>query len=170
MFSLLAIPVICLILCGCTAPETVGTAGNGGAHDGAALYNRYCSSCHGRLSRTDRPGRRAARIRSAIKNNIGGMGYLSGLDDDEINAIAEELALVVPPRDATGEELYGLYCAGCHGSLDKSDIAGKTMDDIMGAASRKVCAASNMKYLGKKDLDKIVDSLARAKGNKGDRG
>jgi len=163
--SLLVIPALCLALYGCAAQKSVDTVDTNGTHRGAALYNEYCSSCHGRLSRTDRPGRRAVRIHSAIKNNIGGMGYLSDLTDDDISAIAEELALVVPPKDATGDELYGMYCAGCHGSLDKSDIAGKTIDDIMGAASRKVCSASNMRYLGKKELNKIVDSLARAKGD-----
>jgi mono/diheme cytochrome c family protein len=160
-FSLFVILSVITALFGCSGSTSSETGGNDVARKGAALYARYCSSCHGKIEDTTRAGRSAARISSAIQHNIGGMGYLRSLKDDEIAAIAQELTLVAPPKDASGEELYRLYCASCHGPHDKSDIAGKTMKDVAAAVSRKVCSASNMKYLGEKEAAKIMDSLGK---------
>ena len=61
--------------------------------DGAQLYMKKCAKCHNDLSNTTIPGRRAQRIKTAIKANIGGMSRFSGvLNDEEIAAIAEALA------------------------------------------------------------------------------
>jgi mono/diheme cytochrome c family protein len=52
--------------------------------DGTALYNQYCSGCHG----TSKKGSSAAAIQAAINANTGGMGSLSTLTPDQIAAIA----------------------------------------------------------------------------------
>ena len=62
--------------------------------DGAKLYDKYCSKCHLSLEKSERAGRRAKRIRSAINANIGGMGQLKFLKKEEIEAIAAALAKV----------------------------------------------------------------------------
>ena len=62
--------------------------------DGAQLYEKYCSRCHLSLEKSERAGRRAKRIRSAIRTNIGGMGQLRHLTKKEVDAIAAALAKV----------------------------------------------------------------------------
>jgi hypothetical protein len=49
-----------------------------------ALYNQYCSGCHG----TSKQGRPVSAIQTAIGNNTGGMGSLSSLTSAQITAIA----------------------------------------------------------------------------------
>jgi hypothetical protein len=52
--------------------------------DGAALYNQYCSGCHG----TSKKGQPASMIQSAITANMGQMGSLSFLTAAQILAIS----------------------------------------------------------------------------------
>lgn len=54
--------------------------------DGAALYSGNCASCHGPISSFR--GRTAAQTQSAIDKNQGGMGYLSTLTTEQLEAIA----------------------------------------------------------------------------------
>lgn len=53
--------------------------------DGAALYNTYCSGCHG----TSKRGSSATTIQNAINTNIGGMGFLNTLTPAQITAISQ---------------------------------------------------------------------------------
>ena len=61
--------------------------------DGIALYRGQCADCHGSLPVTDKPDRVAVAIQAAIDNNVGGMGGLSVLTAEEVQAIADALAL-----------------------------------------------------------------------------
>lgn len=61
------------------------------ATDGAALYKANCETCHGPLATSQKRGRSATQIRSAITANTGGMGGLSSLSDTELQAIATAL-------------------------------------------------------------------------------
>ena len=48
------------------------------------LYNANCAVCHGQGKR----GQQASQIGSAINKNIGGMGSLKFLNNEQISAIA----------------------------------------------------------------------------------
>lgn len=52
--------------------------------DGAALYTQYCANCHG----NGKKGKSASAIQTAINNNTGGMGSLSGLTAAQVAAIS----------------------------------------------------------------------------------
>lgn len=59
--------------------------------DGQMLYASACAGCHGGGSVSEKRGRSAAQIQAAIDNNEGGMGFLSNLSSEEIEAIANYL-------------------------------------------------------------------------------
>ena len=94
--------------------------------DGLALYNQYCSGCHG----TAKLGKTAPAIQGAINANTGGMGFLSTLTTAQVAAIASTSAPVVPPPapacgschaipPATGRHARHTSfatCATCHGT------------------------------------------------------
>ncbi len=69
---------------GCTGGDPVLSQACTMPIDGAALYNQYCSGCHG----SSKKGRSAAAITNAIASNRGGMGSLSFLTPEQIAAIA----------------------------------------------------------------------------------
>jgi mono/diheme cytochrome c family protein len=58
------------------------------AGDGVTLYAQSCASCHGDLANSDQQGASAENIQAAIDNNKGGMGSLSALTTQQIQAIA----------------------------------------------------------------------------------
>lgn len=103
--------------------------------DGATLYSSNCASCHGVLSSSSKVGATASRIQSAITNNIGSMGSLSGLTSVQVAAIGTALATVTPspvpaPTPACGSchaippatghhsthKSQGVGCVTCHGT------------------------------------------------------
>lgn len=55
--------------------------------DGESLWLTNCAGCHA----AGKPGRNAMQIQRAINNNTGGMGFLSFLTTDEVEAIAQYL-------------------------------------------------------------------------------
>lgn len=58
--------------------------------DGASLfYTSNCASCHGTMASLK--GASAEMIRSAIDNNVGGMGFHVTLSPEEVHAIAGAL-------------------------------------------------------------------------------
>jgi cysteine-rich repeat protein len=116
--------------------------------DGAALYDTNCSACHGPLESSTKAGRTADQIQGAIDANTGGMGSLSGLTTEEINAIADALSGGTPPPGggtvdgckfnppdfhtnsehgclhAPGnEDPFANGCTACHGADLKGGIA-----------------------------------------------
>ena len=60
--------------------------------DGAGLYADNCAGCHGQLERSEYRGASASAIQRAIDQNKGGMGRLSFLTPEEVQAIADALA------------------------------------------------------------------------------
>jgi len=136
--------------------------------DGLALYRAICAKCHSSIENTTIPSRRLARIKSAIATNIGGMGALKYLKDDELKAVADVLYLAGLKEDeADGKELYGMLCSGCHKAAEKSDIKGKTAADIQSAMKAGKCASSSSprKLLTDKEISRIADALKE--GGKG---
>lgn len=74
------------------ATALAGTGGTGTGTgtpvtDGATLFKTYCSSCHNSMGSTS-----ASTIQSRIKSNTGGMGSLSSLTTDQLQAIATYLS------------------------------------------------------------------------------
>lgn len=78
--------------------------------DGAALYAAQCAGCHGVLATSAKAGATAARTQTAINGNIGGMGGLSTLTTQQVQAIADALALVAPPSTPAPAPA----CGSCH--------------------------------------------------------
>ena len=60
--------------------------------DGATLYANQCAACHGGLPNSTKVGATLARTQGAIAGNVGGMGFLSRLSTDELQAITAALA------------------------------------------------------------------------------
>ncbi len=104
---------------GCTggAPVTTQTC-SAGTLDGMALYNQYCSGCHG----TSKLGSSASSISSAISSNRGGMGSaaLRALTSAQIAAIAA--AGTSTPATCTGFT-YSAWGTCTNGSQTRTVIA-----------------------------------------------
>jgi len=66
------------------------------APDGATLYASNCAGCHGPLAASTKKGVSIARLQLAISSDAGGMGYLSRLSVDEIQAIVTALTPGTP--------------------------------------------------------------------------
>jgi predicted CxxxxCH...CXXCH cytochrome family protein len=135
------------------------------APDGATLYRDNCSGCHDALEATTKAGRTAADIESAISVNVGGMGYLSSLTSEEIQAIADVLPPAPPTDPATppdGVALYNSECSGCHGTLDVTTKAGCTAVDIESAISANIGGMGYLSTLTAEEIQAIVDALPPA--------
>ncbi len=109
------------------------------ASDGQALYDANCASCHGPNGTGVRNGSggpivnaTATQITRAIAR-VPVMKSLSTLTSADIQAIADVLkaAGTTPPVVTSGQELYGQYCASCHGA-DATGISGVAGGNIVG--------------------------------------
>jgi hypothetical protein len=60
--------------------------------DGPAVYDLACASCHKDLSNSKVKGESASEIQEKIDKDKGGMGPLSVLSTEEIQAIADALS------------------------------------------------------------------------------
>lgn len=67
------------------APTVAPTPTPAPALDGTALYNQYCSGCHG----NSKKGSSASAIQNAINSNRGGMGSLKSLTPAQVQAISQ---------------------------------------------------------------------------------
>jgi len=63
--------------------------------DGAVLYADNCARCHQPLANSGVRGASAAQTQAAIDGNLGGMGSLSSLTAEEVQAIADALGQIV---------------------------------------------------------------------------
>jgi mono/diheme cytochrome c family protein len=124
------------------------------ASQGASLYAAYCASCHGSLPNSNKLGRTAAQVKTAI-SSVNAMTSLSSLTSAQIQAIADALAnpsatsatpasggsTPSPTLASTsttsnqGASLYSTYCASCHGPLASSAKGGRTAAQITSAIS-----------------------------------
>lgn len=119
---------------GANASDTSSDDGERGGIDSAALYTRYCSTCHGAHGQGGRNGPVAgtslglAELIAVTTDGLGSMpGYSSRMTPDEIEAVAAfvlaldsqtDEAIVAPsvtPATSTGR-LYTQLCATCHGA------------------------------------------------------
>jgi mono/diheme cytochrome c family protein len=71
---------------------TVTAATTPSGPDGVALYTDNCQRCHGPLESSEKANKSAADIQQAIDSNRGGMGILSFLTPEQVQAIADALA------------------------------------------------------------------------------
>ncbi len=165
--------------CGSSVPRTQNTTSStspslGGTIDGAALYNNYCSGCHGPLASSSKLGATPAMIQTAIASNFGGMGQFSNLTADQILAISVALGGATPsptstptptttptptPVSTDGATLYATYCAGCHGPLATSSKLGATAAMIQTGIST-VGAMSGLSTLTTAQIDAIAAALS----------
>ncbi len=103
-----------------------------GAVDGSALYAQNCANCHLPLASTNKPGRSATAIQTAIAANLGGMGGLSFLTPVEVQAIADVLPQGGTPGPGTGN------CTLCHGQPP----SGSSSPNVAGAHAVHTALAS----------------------------
>ena len=135
--------------------------------DGAALYARDCAGCHGALANTEKPGRTATAIQGAIDSNLGGMGYLSSLTAEEVQAIAAVLPaapVIDPGLPPDGPTLYASECAGCHGPLATTDKPGRTATAIQNAINNNIGNMGYLSSLTSAEVQAIADALPADSG------
>ena len=100
--------------------------------NGTVLYGNNCAGCHQPLNATNKPGRTRSQIQAAINANVGGMGYLSSLTSEELQAIAD----VLPQGEDPGTDYSD--CTLCHGQPP----SGNTFPDTAGAHAAHTVLAS----------------------------
>ncbi|ACM21519.1 lipoprotein cytochrome c, 7 heme-binding sites [Geotalea daltonii FRC-32] len=151
--------------------------------DGASLYAANCASCHGALTSSSKPGASVARIQSAINAQVGGMGSLSTLTPEQVQAIAMALATApssppsgtpnptpapnpapgtAPPATVDGPALYAGNCAGCHGALATSTKKGMTLTRLDSSINSGIGGMGSLSSLTVTEKQAIVDALATA--------
>jgi mono/diheme cytochrome c family protein len=133
-----------------TSHSLWGTTFSGSGSDGATLYGQNCAGCHGPLASSAKTGRTAAQIRAAVAANTGGMGYMSGLSEFQLQLISGALSQPTPPpmplsvQTTDGATLYARSCAICHGNSRSAFPAGATSTQVQTAIN----SVPEMKGLG----------------------
>lgn len=133
--------------------------------DGTALYGSECQGCHGLLAETNVAGASATAIQSAIDSNLGNMGFLTTLTAEEIQAIADALpepVVVDPSLPPDGTALYADNCAGCHGPLAESGVAGSSATAIQTAIDGNIGNMGYLSALTAEEIQAIADVLPPA--------
>ena len=131
--------------------------------DGPTLYADSCQACHGPLDSSAKLNRTAAEIQGAIDANTGGMGGLSTLLPEQVQAIADALVnLTPPPQPTDGPTLYANNCAGCHGPLETSAKLNRTAAQIQGAVDNGIGGMDVLSGLTPTQVQAIADALVTA--------
>jgi mono/diheme cytochrome c family protein len=143
----LALLASLVLACGSDSSSDPGP--DGGATDGAALFEANCQSCHGDGSGTNLGPTilnpvagyatfvvRAGRNEMGFPN--GGMAALTATDlpDAQLAAILTFLGTAAKPT--TGPELYGRFCENCHGANGRSGRVAKNIVREANAIARIV--------------------------------
>ncbi len=133
--------------------------------DGPALYATSCSACHGALAGSTKGGATLVRMQAAIAGNAGGMGSLSPLSNEQLQAIVSALAAVAPPVPppvalADGPALYAANCAACHGPLATSAKGGATLARMQSAVGSNIGGMGPLSTLSTVQLQAIASALA----------
>lgn len=136
-----------------------------GDPDGAELYNHLCAACHKELANSEVKGESVAEIYKVIAENEGGMGPLSVLRPQWIQAIALALGgdTTLPtdiPASGTGASLYQQYCSNCHGALASSAKAGTTASQIQQAITSDTGGMAQFGFLTAQQIQDIADALS----------
>lgn len=129
---------------------------------GDAQYAAYCAGCHGALSATVKRGITIERLRSAIANDNGKMGFLSMLSDAQMQSIVDALAAPSAPAQPDGVALYAGACAACHGELGVSTKRGATTVSIQNAISGNVGSMGRLSSLSAAQIQALASALASA--------
>lgn len=125
----------------------LGEGSDGGAMaDGGDLFREYCGRCHGMDGAGTPDG---PQIQSpvhgyatyVVRTGRNEMGYpapmepfvVDELPDDELAAILGYLSSI--PKPVTGPELFGRFCANCHGGdalggRVEEAVAGEELDEV----------------------------------------
>lgn len=145
---------------------------------GSELYETKCAGCHGAAGTSNLQGRMTiALTQSAITSNRGSMGMLSGLSTADVQAIYDYLSGIVPPAPvpppdpnplptptptptSDGTTLYSTYCAGCHGALAASSLAGTTASRIQNAISNNRGGMGYLSSLSGAQLEALAAVLS----------
>jgi PKD repeat protein len=146
--------------------------------DDSALYEAYCSGCHGEpwagpavddmLSGLRRvAGARACNIAGSIFGTSvfpDGVPAMRGLADIVTTADIEQMAEYLNSQDTSGEQRYVTACAGCHGN---DGSGGRTGEDVHGESAEETWEAiydeEEMNYLAcmpRSDIEAIAGFLA----------
>ena len=165
--------VLTLALFGCNSGKTAGTTAAGALIDGASLYSRDCSGCHGSLANSGKKGVSVTQIQDAISHNWGGMGAYANLTTDQIQAIATALSVPVTTNPDTttatntttsttldGAALYEANCSSCHGHLATSGKSGALAAAIQAAIASNYGGMGKFSNLTTAQLQAIADALA----------
>src|SRR4051812_910914 len=97
LLTALAVAALAAALSGCGESNGDAPSGVSTSTDGPTLSAALCADCHGSLANSGEKGATAARIRSAISANRGGMGSLSAVTDAQLDAIAAALGSSTNP-------------------------------------------------------------------------
>ena len=132
---------------------------------GQILYEANCAGCHGSFLSSTKAGptMTAARIQTAITNNVGLMGALAAtLTSSDIANIATELAKLPPPVVVQdGPSLYAAYCASCHNPLATTTKGGATAAKISAAIASNRGSMGSLSTLTQTQISLIETALAQ---------
>ena len=141
-----------------------GTSFSGTGPDGASLYTQNCAGCHGALASSAKAGRTSAQIRAAIGANTGGMGFIGGLSDFQLQLISNALSQSNPPpmplsvQSGDGTILYAQNCAVCHGAAQAAFPAGTTATQVQ-TAMDTVSAMKGLGHLLQSQFSAIISAM-----------
>ncbi len=108
---------------------------------GEELYITYCQSCHG-FNGTGGSGGAVVGVSSSLINSaLSSVGQMQGitLSGTDVQAIADFLSSGggSQPQPTTGEEIYAIKCAACHGpggtGGSEEAVTGASLSEILDA-------------------------------------